>query len=160
MREPDGYLALVLHAHLPFVRHPEYNDPMEEYWLYEAITETYIPLLNVLRNLIEDGVDFRITMSLTPPLIAMLKDPLLQDRYMRHINKMIELIEKEVERTKFEPHFNRTAVMYREKFYNAQVGIRGKIPQGHRRRIQAGAGPGQTGDNNMRRDTRIPAASP
>jgi 1,4-alpha-glucan branching enzyme len=120
MREPDGYLALVLHAHLPFVRHPEYNDPMEEYWLYEAITETYIPFLNVFNKLIEDGVDFRITMSLTPPLIAMLKDPLMQDRYMRHINKMIELIEKEVVRTRFEPHFNRTAVMYREKFYNAR----------------------------------------
>ena len=73
MREPDGYLALVLHAHLPFVRHPEFNDPMEEYWLYEAITETYIPLLNVFNKLMEDGVDFRITMSLTPPLIAMLK---------------------------------------------------------------------------------------
>jgi 1,4-alpha-glucan branching enzyme len=33
MKQPDSYLALVLHAHLPFVRHPEYNDPMEEYWL-------------------------------------------------------------------------------------------------------------------------------
>ncbi|MEI7542497.1 MAG: 1,4-alpha-glucan branching protein domain-containing protein [bacterium] len=120
MNQPDGYLALVLHAHLPFVRHPEYNDPMEEYWLYEAITETYIPLLNVYNKLIEDGVDFRITMSITPPLMAMLKDPLLQDRYMRHINKMIELAEKEVLRTKFEPHYNRTAVMYREKFYNAR----------------------------------------
>lgn len=120
MREPDGYLALVLHAHLPFVRHPEYNDPMEEYWLHEAITETYIPLLNVFNKLIEDGVDFRITMSLTPPLIAMLKDQLLQERYLRHINRMIELIEKEVIRTKFEPAYNRTAIMYREKFYNAR----------------------------------------
>ncbi len=120
MREPDGYLALILHAHLPFVRHPEYNEPMEEYWLYEAITETYIPLLNVFNKLIEDGVDFRITMSLTPPLISMLRDSLLQDRYVRHINKMIELVEKEVIRTRFEPHFNRTAIMYREKFYNAR----------------------------------------
>jgi 1,4-alpha-glucan branching enzyme len=120
MREPDGYLALVLHAHLPYVRHPEYNDPMEEYWLYEAITETYIPLLDVFNKLIEDGVDFRITMSITPPLIAMLKDPLLQERYIRHVNKMIDLIEKEVTRTRFEPHFNRTAIMYREKFYRAR----------------------------------------
>jgi 1,4-alpha-glucan branching enzyme len=120
MKQPDGYLALVLHAHLPYVHHPEYNDPMEEYWLHEAITETYIPLLNVFNKLIEDGVDFRITMSLTPPLIAMLKDPLLQDRYIRHINRLIELAEKEVERTKFEPQFNRTAVMYREKFYNCR----------------------------------------
>ena len=118
--EPKGYLALILHAHLPFVRHPEYNDPMEEYWLYEAITETYIPLLDIFNRLIEDGVDYRITMSLTPPLISMLRDPLLQERYLRHVTKLIELIEKEVERTRFEPHFNRIAVMYREKFYRAR----------------------------------------
>jgi len=93
---------------------------MEEYWLYEAITETYIPLLNVFNKLMEDGVDFRITMSMTPPLISMLRDPLLQERYLRHINRMIELIEKEAERTRFEPQFNRTAIMYREKFYNAR----------------------------------------
>jgi len=43
-----GYIALVLHAHLPFVRHPESDYVLEE-WLYEAITETYIPLLRVLR---------------------------------------------------------------------------------------------------------------
>src|SRR5208283_4243833 len=114
MSEPSGYLALILHAHLPFVRHPEYNDALEETWFFEAITETYIPFLDVFNKLIEDGVDFRITMSLTPPLIAMLKDPLLQERYSRHINKLIELVEKEVIRTKFEPAFNRVAVMYRE----------------------------------------------
>ena len=35
-----GYLSLVLHAHLPYVRHPEYEEFLEEDWLYEAITET------------------------------------------------------------------------------------------------------------------------
>ena len=43
MVKPKGYLALVLHAHLPFVRHPEENYFLEENWLFEAITETYIP---------------------------------------------------------------------------------------------------------------------
>ena len=32
-----GYLALVLHAHLPFVRHPEYPEFLEEDWLFEAL---------------------------------------------------------------------------------------------------------------------------
>ena len=41
-----GYVAPVLHAHLPFVRHPEYPEFLEEDWLYEAITETYLPLLS------------------------------------------------------------------------------------------------------------------
>ena len=43
-----GYLSLVLHAHLPFVRHPEHEKFLEENWLYEAITESYLPLLQLL----------------------------------------------------------------------------------------------------------------
>ena len=66
----QGYLSMILHAHLPFVRHPEYEDFLEEDWLYEAITETYIPLINMMDGLLDDGVDFRLTMSLTPPLRA------------------------------------------------------------------------------------------
>ena len=72
---PLGYLCLVLHAHLPFVRHPEYEDFLEEDWLYEAITETYIPLLDAFEGLERDGVDWRLTMSVTPSLAAMLADP-------------------------------------------------------------------------------------
>lgn len=113
---PKGYLALVLHAHLPFVRHPEYDNFLEEDWLYEAITETYIPLLDVYDGLVRDNIDFRITMSLTPPLANMLADPLLQERYLRHINKLIELSDKEIDRTRWMPEFNQTAVMYKEKF--------------------------------------------
>ena len=62
-----GYLSLVLHAHLPYVRHPEYPDFLEEDWLYEAISETYIPLLVAFNTLRNDGVKFRVTMSMTPP---------------------------------------------------------------------------------------------
>jgi len=115
-----GYLAVVLHAHLPFVRHPEYDDFLEEDWLYEAITETYIPLINTFDGLVGDGVDFRITMSLTPTLMGMLKDPLLQGRYLRHIERLIELAEKEVERTRWQPEFHSLAKMYRERFNNAR----------------------------------------
>jgi 1,4-alpha-glucan branching enzyme len=115
-----GYLALVLHSHLPFVRHPEHDRFLEEDWLYEAITETYIPLINVFDGLVDDGVDFRLTMSLTPTLITMLTDPLLQQRYVRHIDRLIELAEKELERTKHDPAFNPLARMYWEQFTNAR----------------------------------------
>ena len=65
-----GYLALVLHAHLPFVRHPESDFVLEEEWLFEAITETYIPLLTMFDGLKRDGIDFKMTMSMTPPLVS------------------------------------------------------------------------------------------
>jgi len=115
-----GYLCLVLHAHLPFVRHPEEEDFLEENWLYEAITETYIPLIRVFEKLIEDHVDFRITMSLTPTLASMLQDELLQDRYIRHINKLIELADKEVQRTGYDPKFHGLALMYYRRFVEAK----------------------------------------
>ena len=111
-----GYLCFVLHTHLPYVRHPEFDDFLEEDWLYEAITETYIPLIDIFERLVRDGVDFRITMSLTPTLVSMLGDGLLQERYARHIEKLIELADKELERTRFEAEFNRLAKMYSERF--------------------------------------------
>lgn len=112
---PKGYLALVLHAHLPFVRHPEYEDFLEEDWLYEAITETYIPLLHMFHGLERDGVDWRLTMSITPPLASMLADELLQKRYLHHIELLIELSEKELVRTRMQPEFHETAKMYNRK---------------------------------------------
>src|ERR1051325_8330321 len=102
----QGYLSLVLHAHLPYVRHPEHEDSLEENWLFEAITETYVPLLLVLDGLIEDGIDFRLNLSLTPTLASMLLDPLLQSRYLRKLDKTIELAEKEVARTAPLPEFH------------------------------------------------------
>lgn len=115
-----GYLCLVLHAHLPYVRHPEEEYFLEENWFYEAITETYIPLISVFDNLINDGVDFRMTMSLTPTLISMLQDPLLQNRYIRHINKLIELAQKEMERTGYQTEYHGLALMYFRKFIEAR----------------------------------------
>jgi 1,4-alpha-glucan branching enzyme len=117
---PLGYLCLVLHAHLPFVRHPEYDDFLEEDWLYEAITETYIPLLDVFDNLERDGADWRLTMSVTPTLAAMLSDPLLQARYVRHIDNLIALSGKEVERTRWQPEFHTLAQMYHRRFQRAR----------------------------------------
>jgi 1,4-alpha-glucan branching enzyme len=115
-----GYLTIVLHSHLPYVRHPEHADFLEEDWLYEAITETYVPLIRVLERLLQDNVNFRITFSLTPTLISMLSDGLLQDRYLHHINKLIELAHREVERTRWQGEFQNLAQMYLNSFYEAR----------------------------------------
>src|SRR5712691_7038115 len=117
---PLGHLCLVLHAHLPFVRHPEYEDFLEEDWLYEAITETYIPLLEVFDGLERDGVDWRMTMSVTPTLAAMLADPLLQYRYVRHLDNLIALCRKEVDRTRWQPEVHHLAYMYLNRFERAR----------------------------------------
>jgi 1,4-alpha-glucan branching enzyme len=118
---PAGNVVLVLHAHLPFVRHPAHEDFLEERWLAEAITETYIPLLELLAGLDRDGVPARLTISLSPPLLAMLADPLLRGRYLRHLDRLVELAEKEERRTRSDARFHRLAEMYLARFYRARA---------------------------------------
>ena len=113
LRMPDGFLMMVLHAHLPFVRHPEDEHFLEEHWLFEAITETYIPLLNRLEHLVRDGVRTRLTMTWSPPLCEMLSDPMLAARYRDHVGQLLALSEQEVHAKAHSP-FAEAALMYRD----------------------------------------------
>jgi 1,4-alpha-glucan branching enzyme len=112
----NGYLSLVLHAHLPFVRHPEHEKFLEETWLFEAITETYLPLLQIMAGWQRDGMETRLTLTLSPTLCAMLRDPLLQDRYTRHLHGLIDLAGKEIHRTHWDRAFRELAWMYHHRF--------------------------------------------
>lgn len=113
----QGYWVPVLHSHLPFVKHPEYEYFLEEQWLFEAIDECYIPLLSNLKRLTEEGVDFRLTVSVTPPLAEMFKDKLLMQKYLRHVDKMIELGYKEIGRTDALSHQEKQlAYFYKDRY--------------------------------------------
>ena len=118
MDNTKGYVSFILHAHLPFIHHPESEDYLEEEWLFEAISETYIPLLLNFKKLEEEKVDFRITMSLTPPLLNMLDNKLLQKRYIKYLKKHIELATKEVKRTAYDAHLNNLSKYYLERYLN------------------------------------------
>ncbi len=110
-----GYLNFVLHAHLPYVRHPESELYIEERWLFEAMSETYIPLLIYFDSLENEGVKFRVTMNISSPLITMLDDELLQQRYRKYLLERIWLAKKEITRTKDNKELNDLAKMY---YYN------------------------------------------
>ncbi len=128
-----GYLALILHAHLPFVRHPEHERFLEESWLFEAVTETYLPLLQLLDGWHREGLDAHLTLTLSPTLCTMLQDPLLKDRYQRHLDGLIELAEKETLRTQWEAGVRPLAEMYHRRF----LGIRETFFNHHRNLIAA-----------------------
>jgi 1,4-alpha-glucan branching enzyme len=113
-----GYVALVLHAHLPFVRHPEHEDTIEERWLYEAITECYLPLLAALERLEAESIPFRFTLSFSPTLMAMLDDPLLRQRYQAYLEASLELAEREVAYTAGRPE-HQVAHFYRRHLRGA-----------------------------------------
>jgi 1,4-alpha-glucan branching enzyme len=113
---PTGSLALVLHAHLPFVRHPEHEEFLEEDWLFEAITETYLPLIGMMRRLVREEVPFQLTMTVTPTLCAMLQDQLLRDRYVRYLDRSIDLAAREMERNRDDEPLRRLSEFYHTNF--------------------------------------------
>ncbi|MGI6318444.1 MAG: DUF1957 domain-containing protein, partial [Firmicutes bacterium] len=125
-----GYLAFIFHSHLPYVRHPEHKQSLEEKWFFEAITECYIPFIRVFQGLERDNIDYSVTFSLSPTLLAMMEDPFLQDRYAEYLSRLQELACREEERTANDPAFAPLARMYRERIdytsyiYNEKYGRR------------------------------------
>jgi len=108
-------LLMVLHAHLPFVRSPDHPRFLEENWLFEAMTESYIPLLQMLFRSAEKGLPGGINLSLSPTLLHMLADEMLCDRYSLHLQKLSNLSEKEVSRFFGDPDKHQLASFYRDR---------------------------------------------
>ncbi len=137
MNSPPGILSIVLHCHLPFVRHPEHEYFLEENWYYEALFETYLPLLSVFEQLEEKGIPFRMTLSVSPTLLSMCQDPLLQKRSIRYVDHLVALAEREEKRVEKHPAFQPVVRMYLEKLMHYREKLagtyRGNMAEGLRK---------------------------
>ncbi len=114
-----------LHAHLPyFHRKVRYGtsgiwQPMgfPEEWFHEAIRETYVPIILSLERLKAEGVDFRISMDISPTLTNMMRSSLLQGEFLKYMEAHISLARAEVDRTRYEAqHYHETARMHLRRF--------------------------------------------
>lgn len=114
----NGYVSIILHTHLPFVRHPHIDDPLEERWLFEAMHESYLPLIEIFDKLYKDHVNFKITMSITPTLMSMLEDEYLNKRFLNYLNNLIKLSEKEIIRNKACKELMDLGIFYHDRFIN------------------------------------------
>ena len=108
-------INLILHAHLPYVRHLEYPRFLEEDWLFESLNESYIPLLSLMDRLDEEGIDFKVTFCFSPTLLTMLTDEALNERFASYMKLHMELGRKEEQRLKGEKDTLRLASMYLKK---------------------------------------------
>jgi 1,4-alpha-glucan branching enzyme len=81
-----GAVSFVLHAHIPYCRRAG-RWPHGEEWLFEAMAESYIPLLNALNNLVEAGLRPRLTLGLTPVLCEQLADEEIQGRFESYLDE-------------------------------------------------------------------------
>ena len=78
MRDPIGDLAIVLHSHMPYVEGFG-TYPFGEEWLFDAAVRSYLPVLEVARDL---------TMSVTPVLADQLAAPGTQQRMRRFLSEL------------------------------------------------------------------------
>lgn len=76
-----GELAVVLHAHMPYVE--GYGTwPFGEEWLWEAIVQSYLPLSRLF------GADAPLTLSLTPVLLDQLLAEGVAARFCRFVEEV------------------------------------------------------------------------
>src|SRR3989338_8753892 len=87
-----GYFTFVLHSHLPYViAHGKWPHGLD--WLNEAAAETYIPLLDVLNKLVDEGVSPKVIIGLTPVLVEQLADKSFKEEFKAYVAEKIEAAE-------------------------------------------------------------------
>lgn len=118
MAEKLGYFALVLHTHIPYVlAHGRWPHGMD--WLSEAVVESYIPLIDVFKELADKGVAPKVTFSITPITCEQLSDPSFPNELKDYLQNKIKLsheAEKEW-RSQGEEEMAKLASFW-EKFYS------------------------------------------
>jgi len=92
-----GAFTFVLHSHLPYARQAG-RWPHGEEWLHEAAAETYIPLLNALNRLADEGVPAKLTLTLTPILLEQLNDDDVRSNFVQYLDLRIEAAGADVQR--------------------------------------------------------------
>lgn len=85
----NGYFCLVLHTHMPYVRRNG-AFPVGEDWLYQAMSETYLPLLGMLSQLEDEGVGSCMALTVTPVLAEQLADPYVKERFVEYLKVMAD----------------------------------------------------------------------
>lgn len=92
-----GAFTFMLHSHLPYARQAGMW-PHGEEWVHEAIAETYLPLLEALHDLRDEGIRYRLTIGITPVLAEQLADPLIVDHFIGYARERSERAATDAER--------------------------------------------------------------
>jgi len=127
-----GAISLVLNVHHPYVKEfstlPQQDEDfsedapfeninlapgsVEESWFFEALSETYLPLLMLFDRLEADHVPFRMGLSLSPVMVQMLRDELLRKKYAAYLDHQIDFGRQEIERLSGKPALRLLAQRY------------------------------------------------
>ncbi|MDX1989919.1 MAG: hypothetical protein SFV17_24720, partial [Candidatus Obscuribacter sp.] len=84
-----GSFVFMLHSHLPYYRKAGMW-PFGEESVYECMAETYIPLLNAIAELYNEGLNANLTIGLTPVLCEQLADEHIKDGFETYLQARIK----------------------------------------------------------------------
>ena len=91
-------VAITIDCQKPFIKHLDDEHIGKNNALFTAISNTYLPMLNVFADLEAEGIPFKVNMVISPTLCDMLADPVLQQQYIEWLDKIISLGNEEVEK--------------------------------------------------------------
>lgn len=92
-----GSFVFMLHSHLPFYRKAGMW-PFGEENLYECMAETYLPLLNMIGELYDEGIKAKLTVGITPILAEQLNDEHLKEGFIKYLDSRIEAVSEDLQR--------------------------------------------------------------
>ena len=105
-------LVLTIIAHQGYIRHENEGDyALQNDILFSAISQTYLPLLDMFHRFENEGIDFKLAMVLSPSLCSLLDDEMIKGQYVRCLEKRIALGEKEVIRLSNSPISLKRAIL-------------------------------------------------
>ncbi|MGH9547722.1 MAG: DUF1957 domain-containing protein, partial [Terriglobales bacterium] len=84
----------MLHSHLPFYRKAGMW-PFGEESVYECMAETYVPLLNAIADLWDEGIPAKLTIGITPILAEQLADPHLNAGFDKFLADRIDAAQQD-----------------------------------------------------------------
>ena len=97
-------LVLTIVGHKGYISHENENPyALQNDILFGAISQTYLPLINMMHRLEDDGVDFKLAVVLSPSLCSLLDDEMIKAQYIRWLEKRIAFGETETARLSSEP---------------------------------------------------------
>lgn len=111
-----GSFVFMLHSHLPFYRKAGMW-PFGEENLYECMLETYVPLVQAIDELNEEGIKAKLTVGITPILAEQLNDEHLQNGFIEYLDSRIKAVSEDQERYPDEKVAHSQHLKYLADFY-------------------------------------------
>ncbi|MHA1648225.1 MAG: 1,4-alpha-glucan branching protein domain-containing protein [Promethearchaeota archaeon] len=128
----QGTFSFMLHAHMPYARKSG-RWPAGEEWVFEAMLETYIPLLSVFRRFQQNNLHPKTMIGIVPILAEQLADPYMNDQFCKYMEDKIKRANRDCERFENQPQklkiaqywleiFTQTYNTYKKDFYGNLMG--------------------------------------